>query len=364
MNYRIATILAREAVSTDLTVPIDLNLADPVTQFHICYECTGVGSGTPTGHAAACVSRIELVDGSDVLFSLTGLQAQAVDFYHRKKEPSNLNVYLNGMNAEMVYNLNFGRFINDPLFSFDPKKFNNPQLKITIDRNAGGMASVAGFLSVFAKIFDGKEVSPEGFLMHKEIKDYSLASASHEYTDLPTDFPYRKLFIKCLTAGTGPEYLLDTVKLSEDNDRKIPFFLTMFEICRLLVQDNNPFREVVIRSGGAPTNYFYCTPAYWPKVLISPWQGEAEAHIGTVYGGDGGYGTIYLSGTGGNWSVSVEGYAPHGVLEFPFGIQDDPDDWYDVAGFGSLKLDIKSRSGRSSSDKVQILLQQLRRYAA
>ena len=364
MNYRIASILPRLAVAADYTETIDLNLADPVSQFHICYECTGVGSGTPTGHAAKCLTKIELVDGSDVLFSLSGPETQALDFYHRKIEPANLNVYLNGMNAEMVFNVNFGRFLNDPRLAFDPRKFSNPQLKITIDRNAGGMASVAGAITVLAKIFDGKAVDPEGFLMTKEVKNYGMGSASHEYTDLPTDYPYRKLLIACLTAGVGPEYLIDTLKLSEDNDRKIPFEMNMWDYLRAIAGQQNPFREVVIRSGGAPTNYFYCTPAYWPRVLIAPWQGEAEAHIGTVYGGDGGYGTIYLEGTGGNWSVSVEGYAPHGAVEFPFGMQDDPDDWYDVSALGSLRLDILSKSGRSSSDTVQIFLQQLRKYAA
>jgi hypothetical protein len=364
MNYRTATILPRLAVVSDYTEVIDLNLADPVSQFHFCYECTGVGSGTPTGHAAKCLSKIELVDGSDVLFSLSGPEAQALDFYHRGIEPANLNVYLNGMNCEQVFNVDFGRFLFDPRFAFDPRKFSNPQLKITIDRNAGGNASVAGFITVLAKIFDGKAVDPEGFLMTKEVKNYGMGSASHEYTDLPTDFPIRKLLIASLTAGVGPEYLIDTLKLSEDNDRKIPFEMTMIDVLRAIAGQQKPFRENVVFPAGAPSGNFYCTPAYWPRLLASSWQGENDPHTISVYGGDGGYGAFYVEATGGNWNVGVEGYAPHGAVEFPFGLQDDPDDWYDVAALGSLRLDILSKSGRSSSDTVQIFLQQLRKYAA
>ena len=362
MNYRLATILARQAISSDQTKVIDLNLADPVSQIHIVYESTGVAAGQADGHAAKCVTKIELIDGSDVLFSLSGQEAQAVDFYHRKIEPPNICEYLDGQNAEMIFNINFGRYLYDPLFAFDPKKFTNPQLKITIDLNAGGVSSVAGFLTVLAHIFDSRTISPQGMFMHKEIKDFGLGSASHEYTDLPVDFPYRKLFIAAQTYGTGPEYLINTIKLSEDNDRKIPINLTMFELLRAITGLTPPYRENILVSGGASGFHFYCTPCYWPRVAISQWESSNNAKTATVWGGDGGQGHYYLEGVGNNYNVAVEGFAPHGAVEIPFGLQDDPDDWYEVSGLGSLRLDILSMSGRSSTDKVQVFLQQLRRF--
>lgn len=363
MKYRLATILAREAVSTDLTKVIDLNLADPVSQFQITYESTGVNSDGPDGHAAKCITKIELVDGSDVLFSLSGQECQAVDFYHRGKEPPNMNYNLAGTEAWLVFNMNFGRYLYDPLFAFDPKKFTNPQLKITIDRNAGGMTSVAGFLTVLAHIFDEKPVTPEGFFMHKEINDYGMASAAHEYIDLPTDYPFRKLFIAAQTYDVGPEYLLDTLKLSEDNDRRIPFSDTFKNILKAIVGQQRPFREVIISGGGATTNTFYCTPCFWPTLIVSKWSNSPNNYDPMAYGGDGGKGYVYYSTAGGNYMVQVEGWCPHGAMEIPFGLQDDPADWYDVTKLGGLRLDILSKSGRSSSDTVQIFLQQLRKYA-
>lgn len=364
MNYRLATILSRLAIAADYTETIDLNLVDPVSQFHVLYESTGGSPGVDDGHAARCITKIELVDGSDVLFSLSGQECQAVDFYHQRKEPANLNVYLNAMNAEMIFNMNFGRHLYDPRFAFDPRKFSNPQLKITIDRNAGGHVSTAGFLTVLAKIFDGKAVEPEGFLMHKEVKNYGLGPASHEYTPLPTDFPFRKLLIMAQTEGTGADYLLANIKLSEDNDRKIPIDNSVTDILRALCGQTPSYKENILFAGGLGEISFYCTPCYWPLISCSPWDPGTETHIGTIYGGDGGKGTLYIEMAGGNWVLTVEGYAPHGAIEIPFGIQDDPDDWYDVTGLGSLNLDILSYAGRSDSDKVQVVLQQLRKYAA
>jgi len=362
MNYRLATILAREAVAADGTKVIDLNLADPVSQIQIVYESTGASSGVPDALAAKCVTKIELVDGSDVLFSLSGVEAQAIDFYHRRKEPANQNIYLNGMNAEMVFNMNFGRYLWDPLMAFDPKKFTNPQLKITIDMGAGGCTSVAGFLTVLANIFDAKEVTPTGFLMHKQVKDYAFGSASHEYTDLPTDYIFRKLFVGSLVPGTGADYIFNTIKLSEDNDRKIPFFNTIADIMRMIVGQGDIYREKQVCTIGGLSGYFYCTPTYWPKLDITSWQGSNSAYTMTIYGGDGGRGNVYGEGTIANVNIGIEGYLPHGVIEIPFGLQDDPEDWYDVTKLGSLRLDILSASGMSSSYSCQIALQQLRKY--
>jgi len=362
MNYRLATVLAREAVAVDKTRVIDLDLIDPVSQLHIVYESTGVGAGAADGHAAKCITKIELVDGSEVLYSLSGQECQAVDFYHRGIEPANVPVYLGGMPAEMIFNLNFGRWLWDPILAFDPKKHSNPQLKITIDLNAGGVSSVGGFLTVFAHIFDQKVITPTGFLMHKEVKDYSMGSASHEYTDLPTDFPYRKLFIAAQTYGVGPEYLINTLKLTEDNDRKVPYTLTMFELLRSVVGLRPPYRENIIVSGGASGLAFYCTPCYWPRVGISQWEGSNNAKTATVWQGDGGKGFYYLEGVGNNYNITAEGWAPHGSVEIPFGSQMEIEDWYDVTKLGNLKLDVLSVSGRSSSDKVQVYLQQHRKY--
>jgi len=362
MNYRLATILDREAVAADKTKVIDLNLADPVSQFQIIYESTGAASGPPSALAAECVTKIELVDGSDVLFSLDGPETQAVDFYHRGIEPANQNVYLNDMNAEMVFNMNFGRHLWDPLYAFDPKKFTNPQLKITIDLDAGGQSSDGGFLTVLANIFDQKTVEPVGLMMHKEVKTYAFGASSHEYTDLPTDYMFRKLFIKSLIAGTGADYIFSTIKLSEDNDRRIPFNHTIADVMRMIIGQGRPYREKQVCAIGGSSGYFFCTPTYWPKVDAVSWEGSNNAYTVTAFGGDGGRGMIYGEGTLTNLNIGIEGYCPHGVLEIPFGLQDDPADWYDVTKLGSLRLDILSASGMSSSYECQICLQQVRNY--
>jgi len=363
MNYRLATILDRENHTVDVTKVVDLNLADPISQIQILYEPMNGAEGASTAHPAACITKIELVDGSDVLFSLSGQEAQAADWYHRKLEPPNLLWYLEDNASEMVYNINFGRFLWDPIFAFDPKKFTNPQLKITIDIDAGGVNVDAGQLTVLAHIFDEKEVAPTGFFMHKEVKDYTLASATHEYTDMPTDYVYRKLFMKILAAGLGTEYNFGNIKLSEDNDRRIPLNHSIKQILQSMIGQTRPYREWIITHGSTAFVYYHNTCAYFSVGAGCGWTGNATPQAVNVYDADGGTFRVVSTTAGLNTGILMEGWCPHGVIEIPFGLQDDPADWYDVTKLGSLRLDLLSASAMSDSYSCQIFLQQLRKYA-
>jgi len=362
MNYRLATILDREAHATDLTKIIDLTLSDKISQIQIIHEPTNGASGTPTAHPAKCITKIELVDGSDTLFSLTGQEAQAVDFYHNKQEPVNHIIYLPTMNSEQVFNINFGRFRYDPLLALDPKKFRNPQLKITIDVNGGGLQPTTGYLSVLAHIFDEKAIEPQGFLMHKEIKDYALAASAHEYTDLPLDYPYRKLFARIQKYGTGPDYCFDTLKLTEDNDKRIPFNHTINHILKAIMQYTKMYGEWIVTESAPQVKYNYCTMAYWPTFQATMWEGTASAYDVAILEGDGGRFKYHVVTGSGNMQIHALGWCPHGTIEIPFGDQQNIEDWYDVSKIGNLRFDIKSASGMTSSESCQIFMQQLRKY--
>ena len=362
MNYRLATIHPRENYTADKEEKIDIDITDAISQIVITYETVNGGQAYGDGHPARCISKIELVDGSDVLFSLSGVEAQAVDYYDNKRETANIVLYTNGMNNESIFNINFGRYLYDAELALDPTRFTNLQLKISIDVDGGGSLSTSGYLTVMAHLFDEKTISPIGFLMHKEVKSYTLANDSYEYTDLPTDYWYRKMFIRAQRYGTGPEYQIDEVKLSEDTDKKIPLNHTMFQLLRVLTSQVKPYREWIIGPGSATAQYFYCTPTYWPAFSGAQWRASIGGGEICFYSGDGGRFQEVQTASGPNWQAHVEGWAPHGVIEIPFGMKRDITDWYDVTRIGNLKLTLKGGSSVGTGQTAEIFLQQLRRY--
>ena len=362
MNYRHTTILARKTEGSDVTETIDIDIKDPISQLVITHEATAGSDASATMHPAACITKIEIVDGSDVLYSLSGVEAQGVDWYHNLKEPANQMLYLNGMNSEMVFNLNFGRHLWDPILALDPKRFTNLQLKVSIDVNGGGMAVSTGYLTVLAKCFDEKKISPMGFLQHKEIKSFTLANSSWEYTDLPTDYPIRKLLIRARRDAVGFDYQLANIKLHEDNLKRVILDYTIGEVLRSIVSETPPYREKVIGYGSTGEHYFYITPGYWPSIIASPWEIGTISTVCKAYEGDGQRAISLQTTLVGNIQHHVEGWCPHAMLQIPFGLQDVIEDWFDVAKVGNLKLEIKGAATVGTAQTAQIVLQQLRKY--
>ena len=362
MNYRLATLLERTAFTADKTEKIDIDVVDPITQITVIYEPTNGNQSHGDGHPARCIEKIELIDGSDVLFSLSGVEACAADFYHNKREPAQEIFYTNGMTSVAICNINFGRYIADIEMALDPTRFTNLQLKVTIDIDAGGSLSTSGYLSVLANLFDEKTITPIGFLMHKEIKSFTLADDAHEYTDLPTDYPYRKLFLRAQRYGYGPHQQIDSVKVSEDVDKRIPINHSWHHLFRTFSYHLGPYNEWIIGPGSAAAQYFYCTPCYFPRFASTQWRPAIGGGELAFYQGHGGRFQQVQTASGPNWQCHVLGYAPHGVIEIPFGIQREVTDWYDVTGIKNLKLDIKGASSVGTGQTAEIFLQQLRRY--
>lgn len=361
MKYRLSTLFSRKTYAANATEVIDVNVSDPISQLIIELAVTGVGD-VSTAHAIACLTKVELVDGSDVLYSLSGYEAEAVDIYHNKVIRSNWNPYLTGLDVQRFFAINFGRKLWDPELAFDPKKFSNPQLKLTLDIDAGGNASTSNKLQVWAAMFDEKMITPMGFLMHKEVKDYTMAASGHEYTDLPVDHPYRKLFLRCQYPGTEPDQLVDNVKLSEDQDKRIIFDHGTADLFRTIAAENPLLTELIMHPITTAQTSRYCTPTTRVNGTISQWAATAAANGLSFYDGDGGRFKVIASTNAVNAQSVVSGWLPHGTWEIPFGDQHDPEDWFDPSGLRALRLDVKAAAGASASNTLQVFLQQLRTY--
>ncbi|HEA68074.1 hypothetical protein LCGC14_0867580 [marine sediment metagenome] len=359
MKYRHLELLGVKTISADQTEVIDIDLSDPVTQILIDIRCKHAQGQDVGGHPAEAVTNIELVDGSEVLFGLTGLCAHALDIYDTGIHPrGGWQNYLATTYTDMILALNFGRFLYDPLLALDPSKFRNLQLKITHDVSAGGMGPTENQMSVYAEVFDEKTISPIGFLMSKEIKSWSGTAGAHEYTDLPVDFKYRKLLIQSLKRGSPPHWILGNAKLSEDQDKKIVFNDGFRALIFSIARKNAFIRETWNAVGQTSGTNYLVAPTMETHGVATGWSATLATKQADTYDGDGGRFVIICEGLG-NIVFEVSGWAPHGVLCIPFGDQNDMEDWYDVSAIGSLKLDV---TDGVTTTTQKIFIQQLRPY--
>jgi len=358
MNYRTAVILPLKTLGASGTEVIDINVKDPISALRFEVAWTSHSSGEYLYPILDVFSKIELVDGSDVLMSLSGTELAALHFYE-----GNPFIFVEAGNlwsntSKMHLQVNFGRFFRDPLLALDPTKFRNPQLRITYNRVTPHASASALTLEVTAELFDEKVISPIGFLRATQFHSYSPAATTYEYIDLPTDLPIRKLYLQTREFGQAAANLLTDVKLSEDNDKRIPFDMT----------DTNWANLCAMKWGALYQSFWANTRGSSAYVFCAPCKGETVAALNTtddvgvrVVGMSGGCFTFAADVTTDIIEGVLKGFLPYFVYCYPFGDEGDPADWYDVTRVGSLRLRVQSGSASVGAINNTIL-QQLRRY--
>jgi len=359
MNYRNAVILAEESATTPATKTIDLNLSNPISKLNIVFKPTN-SNQTLVGHPALCLTKVEIVDGSDVLFSANGKELRAAAYYGTGKDFIDVLDYNISSECMFEASIYFGRHVWDPMLALDPTRFRNLQLKITHNLALGGATPTTATLAVFANLFDEKPISPVGFLMTKEIYSYLPVANQHNYIDLPTDYPYRLIMIGGDSAGKMPMWRWDQFKLSEDHDRKLPLpAMDVDDLLQGVIDMFPPVEDHIIAQIATTGTVVYMTAGYEGSAVGCSYGGT-EQPIGF---GNGGGGTITgYSGAATTFWVHTKGWCPHNFIALPLGMKDDLEDLYDVQKLQSLRLDILDDTSPGTSDAAEVLIQQLRKY--
>jgi hypothetical protein len=357
-KYRTEVLLNAETASTAATRVIDIDMNQKISRFSIEFKATNNGS-TETAHPAAIITKVELVDGSDVLYSLNGYEAEGINVCEYGKKIHHAASYIDNNQAIFVMNMDFGRWLWDTALALDPMRFKNLQLRITHNKALGGSVPDAGTLSVFAECFDEKQINPIGFLQTKEWKSASVAASTHDYTDLPIDYPIRKMILFGRYTGVAPSSIINKVKLSENGGSKIVFNdISVSDILKYTEQ-NPMFMESNRISASDTARTSYCTATYETMMSWVPILGVASNWLGLAS-----YGGTYTAdvSTAEEGDLIMIGKSPHGAICLPFGDQDDLTDWYDVSKLKQLRLDITTGASSTTSIAHQIVLEQLRTY--
>jgi hypothetical protein len=357
-KYRHANLLAQESCITPATKTIDLDVTNPISMIQIILRATSAGT-EQTAHPAGNVTKIEVVDGSDVIASMSGKETQALDFYNARYMPKNYIADADNVQAYATFNLRFGRRLWDDLLALDPSKFRNLQLKVTHNALIADTAADAATLEAWAFMFDEKKVSPVGYLRPTNVYTYTNgASGTIEAVELPRDLPIRQMMIRSYGDGFFPWHGAYHMKISENGGAKIPMDVDTMPWCNFINQHYPEATEKCYLDANTTARHLYCAPSFTvvPRLLAvtagsivtsTPVNSSVPLHI--VVSSDG-----YVYG-------DVAGWCPHYAFPIPFGDQNDLNDWYDVGALGSVKMDITAGGGGTSMTTA-VVLEQLKRY--
>lgn len=202
MPMRHSVVKDQETLADSTTTTIDLSKNDWVSGILIEFYATNGGTNNQDAHPHDIISSIQVVDGSYILKSLSGVEAAALYLYnHGVVPPETLDETLSVVQRYSTSIL-FGRYLGDPLFAINAKDFENLQLKITHNLatiravGATGYLTTTGRLSCDVLRFEDMELTPLGWIKTEQKNSYTSAAAGVKEIDLPTDNEWRRIMFR------------------------------------------------------------------------------------------------------------------------------------------------------------------------
>jgi len=356
MKYRLVQLLASESQTANTTKTIDLNLVTPISRIVVRMKGTNTTS-TPIAHPAKMISKMEIVDGSDVLYSLSGVQAGAVNFIENGELPFYCCEYESGIQVCATAQINFGKQLWDREFALNPMNFKNPQLKITNAVASGGSTAGTCTLAVFAYLFEDNPPIPRGFLMTKELYSYTLAASGHKYIDLPQDYPFRFVILQSYETVYAWNVQFDYLKFTIDTDRRVLLNnIAVSDFLKAQMPMDKVEEDFAGLGTGSAVSYYQASTYENYGVTV----GRSATQTVMICGQPAGPRIQISNDASESFACHENGYAAFGGMNLLMCDKMDPASWLDPAGTQSIQLDITSTADCSGT--ANVLIQQSRHY--
>ena len=358
MRFRDVYLAKAETVPDSGTKIIDIDVSDPIQYILIKYSATNGSTSNTVGKINPDIDKIEVVDGADTIFSITGRLAQALAFFLTGKLPVQELNQDGGDTVTEWFLIPFGRNLVDRDLFLDPKKFTNLQLKLTHSLTisaTAGFASGSGSVSVIARVIEAGAPAPQGFIMTKEIFSFTTAASGDQIVDLPLDYPYLSLMVSDLETGIVCGTDINNIKLSLDFDKVIPFDISAADLIALNVQRYG-FAIQDIEILPDTTFSVNCDTYKYTRAFAGEPGATAKMAITTVTAEQ--IAGTMTTGETGDIHITTMGACPHSCMFIPFGDGKDLEDFLDVKEFKSARL-VLTQGGAGGAGKV--VIQQLRK---
>lgn len=351
-RYRDVFLEKDKTLADSGSVTIELAVVDPISEIHIRVKNKNGATSNKNNPISRNISKIEIVDGSNVIYSLRGELAQAMSYYQRGVVPSMQRQGGPSENQEDLYVIRFGRWLWDPFYALVPQNFRNLQLKVTWNFatvtavGATGYLADNGKLSITARLMEGLEAPPIGFMMAKDHFAWTTAASGDERISLPTDFPYVMALFRAWETETKLYSTITNIKLSIDQDKVIPIDSPAWD---LLKQMENDYGQITLEQHvfAASEENIQTWLGVGESVVVTPEGqdavGATAGAIPTVYGVDSGHFNLKLYGNDGQVKAAsilqmvARGQALNHCFAIPFGTMDDPASWLNAPAHGDIK---------------------------
>lgn len=373
-KYRDVFIENDKTLGDSGTEIIELSVVDPISELHIKVKNKNGATSNKNNPIMRNISKIEIVDGANVIYSLSGALAQAMSYYQRRIVPSMQRQGGPSENQEDHFVIRFGRYLWDTIYALTPLSFRNLQLKITYNFatvtaiGATGYLTGNGKLSVIARLMEDPTLKPIGYMMAKDHYSWTTAASGEERVPLPTDYDYVMMLVRAWEVNVKLYTTLSNLKLNIDSDKDVPFDMDSWQLLKMM---ENEYGLITLEQ------HLYATT----EENIQSWLGVGESAVVTpetlstdpttlyavanVYGIDSGHLNLVVRNPGNTAAVTtiiqaiIRGQALNHCYAIPFGNMADPLTWFEATKVGDIKAVITQGNAGAAAD---IVLLQMRTY--
>lgn len=370
MKKRDAVLVYAETQSNDNTFKtIDLDIVDPVSALYLEFDATNSTDDNEDNFISDIITKIEIVDGSDVLYSLPLDMLEALYFYKTKNMPTMFpSEWIGGHQRHGCYLL-FGRYLWDREYAIDFSRYKNPQLKINWNLAAIRAVGTDGFatgtlqITVIAKVMEDVP-APGKYLMAKELLSFTSSSTStaEERKEMPVDRPWRFLMTRHWVEGSDVDEVTSDLKMTCDADKYIPFDRKVKQLDAEALAIFGPimYKHDVHRGGSCtirvipnkePHATFYPQDPGQPKMIVlwAQWSSNINLELYDSAGA--------LDGTDRDLTGWILGHAMHATVPHVLGEMDKPDTWFDPTPYKKIELVFTSGG---TAGTCEVVLEQVR----
>jgi len=340
------------------TTIISLKDLPPISAIDVVFRATNGSTSNTLKGLDTQVDPIEVVDGGNVITSLSMSQHMGIHCYQNRATPEYDYPETGGATQRASVRLLFGRKLGDLDYYLDPAAFRNPQLKVsnslTISATAG-YDSGTGTLSVLAHVLEEGARTRRGTIRVREFHEYTSLASGEVRSEIDTKEVLRRLYIRSFEAAVNFETDITRMRIEDGARKRLTDDIRMVDLfsmlrgrypqwvdAKLLLASNDDTRQVQLQTieEVAVASAFSARNA-----LIDAISGDRV----TIDLYD--LATPTADTTDRDIRVIAKGHAPWATVAWDFGDPDDPDAWWDASALEKLYV-VLTQGGAGATVQV------------
>lgn len=174
------------------------------------------------------VSKIEVIgNGSDVIFSLSGIEASKWGALWTKDRLAQLRDDRANAVPFCMFMVPFGRFVGDEQCWLDLGAYNTVELKITYAHTAGATLFVTGSAVIdIIGVFYARGMTPplrRGWIRTTQVRNFTSVASGEDVTILSQRYPMLDMMVYAFKAATAEGGVVSAAELRLNGGTYIPF---------------------------------------------------------------------------------------------------------------------------------------------